>query len=65
VENNLKELLEALEQQYEGYNAMWDNNVERMLILQKQIGALKEHNTSLITKMKEVAEKMRQLKGEK
>ena len=58
-----QELLKALEDSYKLQEELYDGNLDRMTQLHKQIRAIDENNTSLHIKMKEIADKIREVKA--
>lgn len=54
-----KELVGALEESYESYENMYDENLTKMAQLHEQIEAIKEANTSIMNRQKEIAAKIR------
>lgn len=57
-----QELIEALEVSYEMQDKLYDENLERMTHLQEQIEAIKVNNVTIKGRMKEYAEKLKELK---
>jgi hypothetical protein len=56
------ELIKALEESYQAYEALYDQNLEKMGDYSRRIEALKEGNTEILNKMKELVDKMNKLK---
>lgn len=57
------ELLEALEESYQLQETLYDENLDRMAQLQHTIECIKDNNKSINKKMKDMADKIRELKG--
>jgi uncharacterized protein YaaN involved in tellurite resistance len=57
-----QELLEALEDSFKLQEELYDGNLDRMAQLHQQIEAIKENNTSISNRMKELVDKIRGLK---
>lgn len=58
---NKHELIEALEDSYNLQEKMYDDNLDRMARLHEQIEAIKESNTRISNRMKEISDKLRNL----
>jgi hypothetical protein len=56
------DLIKALEESYEAYEAMYDANLDKMGEYHKRIEALKEGNTGILNKMKELSDKLQGLR---
>jgi uncharacterized protein YaaN involved in tellurite resistance len=56
-----QELLKALEDSYKLQEELYDGNLDRMAQLHQQIEAIKENNTSISNRMKEIADKIREV----
>jgi hypothetical protein len=57
-----QELIEALEDSYKLQEELYDGNLDRMRQLHEQKEAIRENNTNISNRMKEIACKIRGLK---
>jgi hypothetical protein len=55
------EILKGLEEAFETYEKMYDENLEKMADYQSRIVNLKELNSKTSAKMKEIADKIREV----
>jgi hypothetical protein len=58
---NKQELIEALGESYDLQEKMYDDNLDRMARLHEQIEAIKESNTRISNRMKDISDKLRKL----
>jgi hypothetical protein len=56
-----EELLEALEDSYKLQEQLYDQNLDRMTELHEQIEALKDNNKNINKRMKDLADKIREV----
>jgi uncharacterized coiled-coil DUF342 family protein len=56
------DLIKALEESYQAYEAMYDQNLDKMGDYHRRIEALKEGNTQILNKMKELSDKLHGLR---
>lgn len=55
---NKTDLIKALEESYQAYEALYDQNLDKMGDYHKRIEALKQGNTQILDKMKEISDKL-------
>ena len=58
-----EEVLKGLEEAYDSLEKLHDSNLDRMTNLHEQLRAIDENNTSLRLKMKELANKIHEVKN--
>lgn len=54
-------LKSALKEQFEGFEKMYDKNLERMAELQEQIKAIESSNKDYLVRMREIRKKLSDL----